>query len=369
VTGVTPDYQARAARVRARMAELGVDALLLSVGADLPWLTGYTAMPLERLTMLVLPADGDTTLLIPRLEEARVTPRPDLFTLRAWDETEDAMALVAALVGSHSRLAVSDRTWATFLLGLQAAIPHARWVPASTVMVPLRAVKDDAELDALRRAGAAADRVAAQLLAGRVPLVGRTEAEVARDLGHRLLAEGHERVNFTIVGGGPNSASPHHEPGGRRIGPGEAVLCDFGGTVDGYCSDITRTVFTGPPPAEFAEIYAVVQEAQAAGRAAVAAGIPAQDVDRVARDIIATAGFGEYFVHRLGHGVGLEEHEDPFLVQGNDRPLEAGNAFSVEPGIYVPGRWGVRIEDVVAITGDGPEALNRADHALVAVDA
>ncbi len=351
-------------RVRGRMAELGVDALLLSLGADLPWLTGYEAMPLERLTMLVLPSDDHATLVVPALEAPRVEEDPSVFSLRPWSETEDPVALVAALVGSRRRLAVSDRTWATFVLQLQEHLPAAEWQSASAVTAPLRAVKDAAEVAALRRAAAAADRVAAQLVDGDIPLIGRTEAEVSGDLGRRLLDEGHQRVNFAIVGGGPNSASPHHEPGARRLREGEAVVCDFGGTLDGYCSDITRTVFTGEAPAEFVELYDVLQRAQASAVAAATTGTPCQDVDGVARRIIDEAGFGPHFIHRTGHGIGLEEHEHPYLVSGNTAPLRAGNAFSVEPGIYLAGRWGARIEDIVVAGDTGPEALNRVSHDL-----
>jgi Xaa-Pro aminopeptidase len=351
------------------MADLRVDALLLSVGADLPWLTGYAAMPLERLTMLVFPADGDATLVVPRLEAPRVDPQPDVFSLRPWDETDDPVAIVADLVGGRSRLAVSDRAWATFVLRLQAALPAARWQPASAVTGPLRAVKDADEVAALRRAGAAADRVADQLLGGDVRLVGRTEADVSRELGERLVAEGHAHVNFAIVGSGPNSASPHHDAGPRRIEPGEAVVCDFGGTLDGYCSDITRTVFTGAPSEEVANVYEVVREAQQAGVAAARPGRACEAVDGAARGRIAGAGYGEYFVHRTGHGIGMEEHEDPYLVAGNATPLAPGHAFSVEPGVYLPGRFGVRIEDIVVVGENGPQPLNAADHRLTVVDA
>jgi len=359
--------RARWDRVRRRMCELDIDCLLLSLGADLPWLTGYTAMPLERLTMLVLPADDDATLVVPRLEEPRVQPLPDLFVTRPWDETDDPVALVGGLVGGRGTLAVSDRTWATFVLALQATLSRARWHTASTVTAPLRAVKDVAEVAALRRAAAGADRVAAALVSGAVDLVGRTEAEVSHELGERLLAEGHERVNFAIVGSGPNSASPHHEPGPRVIGGDEAVVCDFGGAMAGYCSDITRTVFTGDPPAEFRHLYAVLHEAQAAGVVAARVGVACEDVDAVARRIIGDAGYGHWFVHRTGHGIGLEEHEDPYLVGGNCEPLAAGHAFSVEPGIYVPGRWGARLEDIVVATDAGPDPLNTADHTLASV--
>ncbi len=364
----TAARRARWDRVRRRMDDLGIDALLLSLGADLPWLTGYTAMPLERLTMLVLPADDTATLVVPRLEEPRVAPIPELFGVRPWEETDDPVATVAALVAGRRSLAVSDRTWATFVLSLQAGLPDARWHAASVVTSSLRAVKDAAEIAALRRAATAADRVAAALVAGDVPLVGRTEADVSRELGERLLAEGHERVNFAIVGSGPNSASPHHEPGERTIGAHEAVVCDFGGALAGYCSDITRTVFTGEPPAEFRDLYTVLHRAQAAAVDAAEVGVACEDVDGVARRIIGDAGYGHWFVHRTGHGIGLEEHEDPYLVGGNCEALVAGHAFSVEPGIYVPDRWGARIEDIVVATDAGPDALNTTDHALAVVE-
>ena len=356
------------------MAERHLDACLLSVGPDLPWLTGYEAMPLERLTMLVVPRDGVATLVIPRLEVPRVVERPDVFRLRAWGETEDPVAIVAELLGAASTAAIGNRTWAQFLVALQRARPATTFTTTSEVIGPLREVKDPHEVEALRRAAAAVDRIAAELQAGAVTLVGRTEAEVSAELGRRILAEGHQRVNFAIVAAGENAASPHHEPGERVIGPGEVVLCDFGGTMlaeggAGYCSDITRCVVTGEPTAEMAEVYSVLHEAQAAAVAAGRVGTPAEEVDAVARAIITDAGYGEHFVHRTGHGIGVEEHEDPYIVSGNRRPLVAGNAYSVEPGIYLPGRFGFRLEDIVVATDRGPDALNRADHRLVAVDA
>ncbi|MFP5328450.1 MAG: M24 family metallopeptidase [Acidimicrobiia bacterium] len=362
-------FSERVERVRERMGDLGVDALLLSLGADLPWLTGYEAMPLERLTMLVLPVTGDATLVIPRLEAPRVAEQPEVFAVHPWDETDDPIAIVADLVGGRRSLAISDRTWAQFLLALQARVGDAVWQRASVVTGPLRAVKDKAEVDALAAAAAAADRVAEQLVSGDIPLVGRAEAEVSADISRRLRAEGHDRVNFAIVASGPNSASPHHEPGSRVIGEAEAVVCDFGGTMDGYCSDITRTVFTGEPPQEFIDLYAVLQRAQAAGVQAARVGTPCEDVDGAARSMIAEAGYGEYFIHRTGHGIGLEEHEDPYLVSGNAEPLRDGHAFSIEPGIYMSGKFGARIEDIVVATDAGPRSLNNADHTLHVVRA
>lgn len=358
------------------MAEVGADVLLLSVGPDLPWLSGYEAMALERLTMLVVPRHDDATLVVPRLEAPRVIERLEVFSVRTWGETDDPVAVVAGLAGSPGVAAIGDRTWARFVIDLQAAMPKTGWRRGSEVVGPLRMAKDAAEIDALRAASAAADRVAAQLQAGEIPLVGRTEAEVSADLGRRLLAEGHFKVNFAIVAAGANAASPHHEPGSRVIESGEVVLCDFGGSMHapdgvGYCSDITRCVWTGDaePPAEVAELYGVLHDAQRAACAAATVGTPCQDVDAAARTPITAAGWGERFIHRTGHGIGIEEHEDPYMVDGNAMPLAAGHAFSVEPGIYVPGRWGFRLEDILVATDDGPEELNRADHGLVVVDA
>jgi Xaa-Pro aminopeptidase len=365
-------------RVRAAMAEREVDVLLLSVGPDLPWLTGYEAMPLERLTMLVVPRDEDATLLVPALEAPRVRPRPDVFGIRPWGETDDPLALVTDLAPGRGRgitAAVGDRTWARFLVGLLDRWPDARFVNGTSVTGPLRAVKAPDEIEALRRAGAAADRVATQLQAGDIPLVGRTEAEVSADLSRRLVAEGHARVNFAIVAAGANAASPHHEAGARVIERGDVVLCDFGGTLfvdedgPGYCSDITRCVHTGPVPPDLAEAYAVLHAAQAAAVTAATVGTPCESVDAAARTVIAEAGWGDRFIHRTGHGIGVEEHEDPYIVAGNGTPLAPGHAFSVEPGIYVPGRWGIRLEDIVVATAAGPDPLNRVDHGLVVVDA
>lgn len=366
-TGV---YLDRIARVRTVMNERGVDAVLLSVGHDLPYLTGYLAMPLERLTMLVLPREGEATLVIPRLEAPRVVEQPGAFQLLPWDETEDPVAIVAGLVGRRQSIAVGDQTWARFVIDLLPRLPLASFTRAVDVIGPLRARKDAAEVDALTAAAAAADRVAAQLHAGDIPLIGRTEAAVSADISARLLAEGHDIVNFAIVAAGENAASPHHHAGDRVIRAGEIVLCDFGGTMNGYCSDITRCVFTGTTvPSDISDAYAVLHASNAAGYEAGRIGVDCQDVDRAARKVIDDAGLGGYFIHRTGHGIGLEAHEDPYMVEGNSHALEAGHAYSVEPGIYVSGKWGMRLEDIVIATDDGPMLLNHADRSLVSVEA
>ena len=358
----------RIERVRKEMRANNVDALILSVGSDLPYLTGYYAMPLERLTLFVVPCDGRSTLVIPRLEAPRVTPMPTVFDLAPWNETDDPIALSDSLLGDARTVAVGEQMWSRFLVDLINVRPATKWVRSNVVMSALRTRKDAAEIELLRAAAAAADRVAAQLHAGMIPLVGRTEAQVSADISARLIAEGHDKVNFAIVAAGENAASPHHHPGDRVIGKNEIVLCDFGGTMNGYCSDITRCVHTGPVPPDIAAAYAVLKTAQAAGVAAGRVGEPCETVDALTRSVIADAGYGEYFVHRTGHGIGMEEHEDPYMVAGNTVPIAAGHAYSVEPGIYVPGKWGMRLEDIVVATENGPVSLNIADHDLIVVE-
>ena len=358
-------FRSRLDRARTEMARTGVDALILSLGHDLPYLTGYLAMPLERLTMLVVPREGDASLIIPRLEAPRVTEMPSVFSLSTWNETDDPVALAHKLLGSARTIAVGDQMWSRFLVDLLKFRPDAKYVRSVVVMEALRSRKDAAEIAALVTAGAAADRVAAQLHAGDIPLVGRTEAQVSADISARLIAEGHQVVNFAIVAAGENAASPHHHAGDRVIKHGEIVLCDFGGTMADYCSDITRCVHLGTPSQEILEAYAVLQEAQAASVASALVGATCESVDEAARRVITEAGFGEYFVHRTGHGIGMEAHEDPYIVAGNTDALLARHASSIEPGIYIPGRFGMRLEDIVVATDQGPLAMNHVSHDLV----
>jgi len=356
-------------RAVAELRARDLDALLVGPGADLRHLTGYHALPLERLTLLVVRADGRHTLVVPTLERPRAEASGAGGAVDLVDvgETADPFAAVlGALDGSPARrFAVGDRLWATFLLGLQEALPGAAWVRGSEVTRELRIRKTAAEVDALRRAAAAIDRVHARVPGLLAP--GRTEAEIGRDIAAAIVEEGHQEVNFVIVASGPNGASPHHETGDRVVGRGDAVVVDIGGTLDGYCSDCTRDYVVGSAPDGYAEAHAALEAAQAAACDAVRPGVTAAAVDAAARDVLEAAGYGDRFVHRTGHGIGLEEHEDPYIVAGNDRLLEPGMAFSVEPGVYLPGRWGMRIEDIVVVTGDGGERLDRIDRAAVTV--
>jgi Xaa-Pro aminopeptidase len=366
-------YRARLEATQAAVAAQGSAAMLVGVGPELEWLSGYAAHGIERLNLLVIPADGPISYISPRLEASAALQAPglpgDVVELRCWEETEDPFRLLPPLVGSTSGggFLVSDGLRAAFLLRLQSVLPAAEWGVASVVLAPMRRVKDDEEVALLRAAAAAADRAIERIIEG--PLIGRTEAEVARDVRDALVQEGHESAEFAIVASGPNSASPHHEPGGRRIGPGEPLLLDIGGRRAGYCSDITRTVWVAAedgsaPDDGFVTIYELTSAAQAAARAAVRPGVTFDALDASARAIIAAGGFGDHFIHRLGHGIGLEVHEEPYVVSGNQATAVAGNAFSCEPGIYLEGRYGVRIEDAMVCTPEGGESLNAAPRAL-----
>ena len=345
----------------------GLAGILVSPGPDLAYLVAYAPLPLERLTLLVLSTGTDPTLVVPTLERPlaeRAAGAPGL-TLRDWrDGSDDPYAFVAGMLGS-GRYAVTDRTWASHLLALERAGPERSFVAAGEALPLLRAVKDPDEVERLRVVAHAADAAFGDVIS--LPFAGRAEAAVAAELDRLLREHGHERVDFTIVGSGPNAASGHHEPGERRIGPGDAVVMDFGGMRDDYCSDITRTVFVGEPTDEAREVYAIVRAAQQAAFEAVRPGVAAEDVDRAARAVITDAGYGERFVHRTGHGIGLEVHEPPYIVEGNATPLEPGMTFSDEPGIYLEGRFGVRIEDQVVVTPEGAERLNDATRELTIV--
>ncbi|MFF4418251.1 M24 family metallopeptidase [Streptosporangium sp. NPDC001559] len=362
----------RLAAAQEATAAAGLGALLLTPGPDLRYVTGYEALPLERLTCLALPAEGPAFLVVPRLElpAAEQSPAARLgVEFVPWDETDDPYALVAARLGGAGkvgRVGLADRMWAMQSLRFRDALPGTEQVLAGSVLRGLRMRKSEAEAAALREAGAAIDAVHAQ-----VPdflRAGRTEREVGRDIAEAIIAAGHSTVDFVIVASGHNGASPHHDLSDRIIQEGEPVVVDIGGQMpSGYCSDSTRVYCVGEPPKEFTRYYEVLQRAQEAACAAVRPGVSCESVDAAAREVIAEEGYGDYFIHRTGHGIGLETHEEPYIVAGNTEPLEPGHAFSVEPGIYLPGEHGARIEDILICTEEGGERLNHRPRELVIV--
>ncbi len=365
--GGVMSFVRRLTHVQEQLAIAGIDAALITPGPDLRYLVGYEAKPLERLTCLVVRVGADPVLVVPALEILAATASPvgQLgIEIQSWQETDDPYALTAQLVGAASVVALDDHMWAQKVLDLRAAMPNARQVLASQLITPIRMRKDAEEIAALRRAGAAIDQVHAKVPELLRP--GRTEREIGIDIGNLIIAAGHVAVDFVIVASGPNAASPHHDVSDRVLAIGDPVVVDIGGTMpDGYRSDCTRTYHLGAPSSEFAASYAVLLQAQRSASAAVHPGATCAHIDAVARDVLTDAGLGELFIHRTGHGIGLESHEDPYIVAGNHLPLAAGMAFSIEPGFYLAGSYGARIEDIVICTDDGVESVNAQPRELV----
>ncbi len=364
-------YARRLAAAAAATADAGLTGLVITPGYDLRYLVGSRAQTHERLTALVLPASGDATVVVPRLELASLKGSAigELgLAVRDWVDGDDPYQLVrAALGGAPAATAVTDSMPALHLLPL-AGVLGVLPVLATGILRTLRMVKEECEIDALRKAGAAIDRVHARVPEFLRP--GRTEADVAADIAEAIVAEGHSEVAFIIVGSGPHSADPHHGYSDRELQVGDIVVVDIGGAYDpGYHSDSTRTYTIGEPRPDVAQQYSVLQRAQRAALEAVRPGMTAEQVDAAARDVLASEGLAEFFVHRTGHGIGLAVHEEPYIVAGNDLPLTEGMAFSIEPGIYFPGRWGARIEDIVVVTGGGALAVNNRPHELIVVPA
>ncbi|WP_020015853.1 aminopeptidase P family protein [Promicromonospora sukumoe] len=361
----TRDYAARMARVVDDGRAAGLDGVLVAPGPDLVWLTGYQPTAItERLTVLLLTADREPTLLVPTLErpDAERAEGAPAVSLVGWTDGADPYDVVRGLLRPDGAYGVSDNTWAMHLLGLQSALPGSRYESLTRRLPMLRAVKDDNELARLAAAGAAADATYEEIL--QVRFAGRRETDVAADLADLLRAHGHEQVDFTVVGSGPNGANPHHEAGVRVIQDGDCIVLDFGGLMFGYGSDTSRTVCVGEPTEQIREVHEIVRRAQQAGVDAVRPGAACQEVDRAARRLITEAGYGEQFIHRTGHGIGVTTHEPPYMIEGEELPMVPGMCFSVEPGIYLPGRFGVRIEDIVTVTADGGRRLNTSDRSL-----
>ena len=353
------DFAARMERAARQAADAGLTGVLVAPGPDLIYFTGYMPVAItERITLLAIQADAEPAMIVPILErpDAEAAPGASVVTISDWTDGSDPYEATAPLLQPRGRYAISDSAWAMHLLGLQAKLPETSYVSMTSTLPMLRAVKDADELERLAAAGAAADAAFHDIV--KVRFAGRRETEIGADLAAALRAHGHSEVDFTVVGSGPNGANPHHELGERVIEEGDMVVLDFGGIKDGYGSDTTRTVHVGEPTDEEREVHEIVRRAQQAGYEAVRPGVACQEIDRAARKVIDDAGYGEYFIHRVGHGIGVSTHEPPYMVEGETHELEPGMCFSIEPGVYLPGKFGVRIEDIVTVTADGGRRLN-----------
>jgi D-alanyl-D-alanine dipeptidase len=352
-------------RAAGQAQDAGLTGLLITPGPDLVYFTGYSPIAItERITMLALGDSRDPAMIVPILErpDAESSAGAGALSLSDWSDGHDPYEAAAKLIDTSGRYAISDSAWAMHVLALQDRLPDSRYVSMTAALPMLRAVKDDDELERLAIAGAAADASFEEIV--NVQFAGRLETEVAADLAGLLRKHGHSQVDFTVVGSGPNGAKPHHDAGERTIQAGDMVVLDFGGLKDGYGSDTTRTVHVGEPTDEERMVFEIVRRAQQAGFEAVRPGVACEDIDRAARKVIADAGYGKYFIHRVGHGIGLTTHEPPYMVEGETHPIEPGMCFSIEPGIYLPDRFGVRIEDIVVATEDGGRRLNNTSREM-----
>jgi Xaa-Pro aminopeptidase len=359
----TTPYADRLRRAQAEMAQQNIDLFVVGASADLRYLIGYEGHESERMSVLVLPRDGAPHYVVPGLEAPLLDEQRDLLQIVSWEETEDPAAKVAAVAGAAGlgTIAAGDELWSVFTLRLQRAMPRARWTEGGQLLRPLRMIKDEREIELLAEAARRTDESWEEFLT--LSITGLTEWDV-RDRLMGLLAERGLQPVFCNVGSGPNGASPHQTASDRVIGPGDAVVCDWGGTLEGYKSDVTRTAHVGEPSPEFVRAYEAVLAANQAAFEAVRPGVPCQEIDRAARRLLTDAGYGDAFIHRTGHGLGLSLHEEPYLVEGNALPLAEGMVFSDEPGVYFPGQFGIRIEDTVVCTAEGGRRLNEATREL-----
>ncbi len=361
------EYRERLSRLRAGMEKTGLEFVLLSSAANIAYLSGVSITPHERLIALFVPGEGDPVLVVPALEAEAARENPAALACVVWDDAQGPFGVLGGVFerAGARRLAVEkDVVTVRVFESLSEIVGSERFSDCSGLVKELRMRKSPAELALLRRAAGTVDACLGEL----APLLrpGATEAELAFELGRLLREQGSQGTPFeAIVLAGPNAALPHGRPGSRALQEGDLVIVDFGSVHEGYCADVTRTFAVGEPSERAREIFEIVRQAQEAGRRAVGAGTACGDVDRAARAVIEAGGYGEYFVHRTGHGLGLEVHEPPDLAAGNEQQLESGAVVTVEPGIYLAGFAGVRIEDDLAVAEDGHESLTSASRDLV----
>jgi Xaa-Pro aminopeptidase len=369
---VTPELRAaiaaRIERARSMLGQRGWDALWLGQSANLRYFSGVVEKPSERLFGALVSVEGEPLMLVPRLYHDEMRELSAIERVCSWTDEEGMASAVDRCfdLPANATVAVDPQLQASFLFLLQDRLPRAKFVSAADLLSEMRQYKDEYEKACLQQAAKLADRVMAEVTS-RSPL-GRQERDLAAEIIRLFEEAGSEGVSFSpIASAGPNAAFPHHAPDGTVIQRGHCLVLDFGGVYQGYASDITRTIFAGEPPAEMRRIYEVVQAAQQHAIEGLRPGMAAEAADALAREYISGAGYGQQFLHRLGHGIGLDVHEAPYIVGGNKQALRPGMAFSVEPGVYVTGLGGVRIEDIVVMNDDGPERLNNAPRELRAV--
>ncbi len=366
-----PVESEQAGRIRGvaeRLRAAGLDLLVVGPSSDFYYLTGLVGLPSERLKVLLVSSQGESAMVLPAFEASLVDHLPVRPALYPWEETQDPLVGLQRAVrdlGSARRVAVGPQLWGVFLLRIQQALSESGFVDGGPLLAELRMRKSPSELELMRTAGRIADQAYLQVIAQ--PVASRTEREVLGMIHDALRRGGLDRLGGGIVGAGANGASPHYKTADRRIAAGDAIVIDYGGQYRSYWCDITRTPHAGPPSDEFRRVYRIVQEAQQAAFESVRPGVTCESIDRVARDYITRHGFGEHFLHRTGHGIGLDGHEEPYLVAGNALPVEEGMTFSIEPGIYLPGRFGVRIEDIVVVTRNGADRLNSSTRDIAIV--
>jgi len=364
-------YQERMVKAQELLAELDFDLMVLFPSSNMLYLSGFYDEPGERMLLLLLPREAEPIFLVPKLYEEQIKQESPFQDIRIWSDSDDPINLlrrtVADLAVKEARVLVDDGMWVKFFLMLREALPKAKFSLVSRVMVPLRMQKTPHEIRCLEQAGAIADEAFEEII--RSKIVGMTELALARALEEAMKKRGAEKIAFEIlVASGPNSALPHYRAGQRRIEPEDVVILDYGCRIQEYCSDITRTIICKEPSKEIQAVYEIVERAQKKAVQAIRPGVKAEEVDQAARQEITKAGYGERFIHRTGHGIGLDIHEEPYIVEANHLELRQGMAFSVEPGIYLPGQFGIRIEDIVVVTQRGAQRMNRCTHTLQIVE-
>ncbi len=359
------DRRHRAARL---LRNAGLDLLLVGPSPSFRYFTGCHSVASERFAAFLLDSSEQASLFVPRLQ-APLYENAGL-EIRTWNEEEAPLARLAGEFSARDihRVAVNDEFWAGFLVGLTAAAPRWEFVSDGAVTARLRMCKEPDEIAGLRAAARRIDAVWARVCAAPEGIAGETELTLRSRIETFMRDEGFTEIPWIDVGAGANGASPLHHGSTHVIVRGEPVVCDFAGLHNGWFADICRVAVAGPPDPEYLRVYETVRAAQEAAFRAVRPGVPAEEIDRVGRALINGRGYGAFFTHRIGHGIGLAPHEEPYIVEGNTTALRPGMVFSNEPGIYVPGRWGARIEDIIAVTEDGAERLNTASRDLASLN-